>query len=155
MERVRPGGRWILIGPLGDKQIGESVELNDTDLQHQRHGLVIRGDEAARAVRTDEVDHDAVVDVDRNLATRLCVDTPVGPINREGEAVVDVNGQLERHKEWRAVVQESYAERCPDCPMQGQPRSREPGCPASTRTEKGREQGQHEQNIQVLEARAL
>ena len=42
-ERERPGGKWILFEPFGDKQIGDSIELSDTDLQHQRHGLVIRG----------------------------------------------------------------------------------------------------------------
>ena len=59
IERERPGGRWILFESLGEKQIGDSVELSDTDLQHQRHGLVIRGGEAAGAVRIDEGDHAA------------------------------------------------------------------------------------------------
>ena len=70
-------------------------------------------------------------DVDRNLATRLGVDTPVSPSNREGEAEIektaedvrtlwiDVDGQLGRHKEWRAVVQENHVERYPECPLEG------------------------------------
>ena len=137
-ETERTWCEVTLFEPLRDKQTGDSVELSDTDLRHQQHGLVIRGDEAARAVRIDEVDHDSVAmqrdadvknwvvgyaDVDTNLATRLGVDTPVSPVNREGEAEIekttedvrtlwiDVDGQQERHKEWRAVVQESYVER--------------------------------------------
>ena len=58
-ERERPGGRWILFEPFGNKQIGDSVELSDTDLQHQRHGLVIRGMRLLEL--SDEVDRDAVV----------------------------------------------------------------------------------------------
>ena len=70
-------------------------------------------------------------DVDRHLVTRLGVDTSVSPVNREGEAEIDktaedmrtlwidVDGQQERHKEWRAVVQESHVERFPDCPVEG------------------------------------
>ena len=43
-ERERQDDKWILLEPLGDKQIGDSVELGDADLQHQQHGLVSRGD---------------------------------------------------------------------------------------------------------------
>ena len=32
---------------------------------------------------------------------------------------IDVDGQQERHKEWRAVVQESNVERYPECPLEG------------------------------------
>ena len=53
--------KWILLESCGDKQIGDSMELGDADLQRQGHGLVIRGDEAARAIRVDGMDHDAVV----------------------------------------------------------------------------------------------
>ena len=71
----------------------------DSFEQRQRHGFVIRGGEAARVVRNDEEDHDAVVmkrladvrkwavgheDVDRNLATRLGVDTPRGSRESRG-----------------------------------------------------------------------
>ena len=89
--------------PPGDTQIGDSVELGDTDLQHQRRGLVIRGDDAARAIRVHEVDHDAVVslrrtdlrnwvdghdDVDKHLATRLGVRQG----RRRREDIVDRRG---------------------------------------------------------------
>ena len=89
IELERLHWKWILLKPLKG-QTDRSVELSNTDLQHQRHGLVIRGDEAAGAVRIDEVDQDAVVmqrradvrnwvagfeDVDKHY--RLGVDTPV------------------------------------------------------------------------------
>ena len=132
--------------PLWNKQIGDSVKLSETDVQHQRDGFCDTRDEAARVVRIDEEDHDAVVaqrladvrkwtvgyeNVDRNLATRLGVDTPVGLMNCEGETEIDkiaedvrtlwtdVDGQQERHEEWRDVVQESYVERYLDCPLEG------------------------------------
>ena len=55
----------------------------------------------------------------------------MGPVNREGETEIektaedvrtlwiDVDGQQERYKEWRALVQERYVERYPDCPLEG------------------------------------
>ena len=70
-------------------------------------------------------------DADKQLASRRGVGTSASPVNREGEAEVDkaaedvrtlwidVDGQQERHKEWRAVVQESYVERYHDCPLEG------------------------------------
>ena len=54
-ERERQDDTWILLEPLGDEQIGDSVEQGGADLQRQRHGLVIRGGEAARAIRVDAV----------------------------------------------------------------------------------------------------
>ena len=61
----------------------------------------------------------------------LVLTPPVGPVNREGETEIektaedvrtlwiDVDGQQERYKEWRALVQERYVERYPDCPLEG------------------------------------
>ena len=115
-------------------------------MRRQRHGLVIRGDEAARAIRVDRLIHDAVVlqrrtdlwnkvdghaELVKQLATGLGVDTPVTPVHRDGETEVDktaedartswidVDAQQERHKAWRSVVQERYVERHHDCELEG------------------------------------
>ena len=60
-EQQRQDDKWIFLKPLGDKQILDSIWLGDADLRRQRHGLVIRGDEAASAIRVDRLVHDAVV----------------------------------------------------------------------------------------------
>ena len=90
-ERERQDDKWIFLEPLGDTQMGDSIEPGDADLHYQRHGLVIRRDEAFRAIRVDGVDHDAVVlqrptnlrnwvdghdEADKHLATRLELGTP-------------------------------------------------------------------------------
>ena len=55
-ERERPGE------PHGDKQIGDSVELSDTDLRNiSDMAWSSEGMRLLAAVRIDEVDHDAVV----------------------------------------------------------------------------------------------
>ena len=115
-------------------------------MRRQRHGLVIRGDEAARAIRVDRLVHDAVVlqrrtdlgnkvdghaELVKHLATRLGVDTPVTPVHRDGEtevdktaedvrtSLIDVDAEQEWHKSWRSVVQERYVERHHDCELEG------------------------------------
>ena len=115
-------------------------------MRRQRHGLVIRGDEAVSAIQVDRLVHDAVVlqrrtdlwnkvdghaELVKHLATRLGVDTPVTPYHRDGETEVDktaedartswidVDAQQEQRKAWRSVVQERYVERHHDCELEG------------------------------------
>ena len=56
--RVAENGEILF--ETGPERLGEKWILFE-HLQHQRHGLVIRGDEAARVLRVDEEDHDTVV----------------------------------------------------------------------------------------------
>ena len=64
-------------------------------------------------------------DVDRNLETHGGVDTPMSPVNREGEAAIEKTAEdvrtlwIDVDGDWRAVVQESYVERFHDCSLEG------------------------------------
>ena len=86
-EQDGQGDKWTLLEPLGGKQIGDRVGLGDALLLRQWHGLVIR-DESAWAIRVGGLESDASwveghAESDRQLTTRLGVDMPPSPLQRE------------------------------------------------------------------------